>query len=109
MNDALGLIAQCEDEGVWPGYAPEVQSLNFPRGFMGRGRHDLATRTVCRSHSTNVAEADQAEEMHSTSRAHPCGILRRTALRPWITLERAFGCFALGRSHAGTAAGWVAD
>jgi exodeoxyribonuclease VIII len=37
MNDALGLIAQCEDEGVWPGYAPEVQCLNLPSWVYGRG------------------------------------------------------------------------
>jgi hypothetical protein len=36
MNDALGLIAQCEDEGVWPGYAPEVQCLNLPSWVYGR-------------------------------------------------------------------------
>jgi hypothetical protein len=38
MNDALGLIAQCEDEGVWPGYAPEVQCLNLPSWVYGRGQ-----------------------------------------------------------------------
>jgi hypothetical protein len=37
MNDALGLIAQCEDEGVWPGYAPEVQCLNLPSWVYGKG------------------------------------------------------------------------
>lgn len=36
MNDALGLIAQCEDEGIWPGYAPEVQCLNLPTWVYGR-------------------------------------------------------------------------
>jgi len=36
MNDALGLIAQCEDEGVWPGYAPEVQCLNLPSWVYGK-------------------------------------------------------------------------
>jgi exodeoxyribonuclease VIII len=36
MNDALGLIAQCEDEGVWPGYAPEVQALNLPAWAYGK-------------------------------------------------------------------------
>ena len=36
MNDALGLIAQCEDEGIWLGYAPEVQSLNLPSWVYGR-------------------------------------------------------------------------
>jgi hypothetical protein len=37
MNDALELIAQCEDEGVWPGYAPEVQCLNLPAWVYGKG------------------------------------------------------------------------
>jgi exodeoxyribonuclease VIII len=37
MNDALGLIAQCEDEGVWPGYAPEAQCLNLPSWVYGKG------------------------------------------------------------------------
>jgi hypothetical protein len=37
MNDALELIAQCEDAGVWPGYAPEVQCLNLPSWVYGRG------------------------------------------------------------------------
>jgi len=37
MNDALELIAQCEDEGVWPGYAPEVQCLNLPSWVYGKG------------------------------------------------------------------------
>jgi hypothetical protein len=37
MSDALGLIAQCEDEGVWPGYAPEVQCLNLPSWVYGKG------------------------------------------------------------------------
>jgi exodeoxyribonuclease VIII len=37
MNDALGLIAQCEDDGVWPGYAPEVQCLNLPSWVYGKG------------------------------------------------------------------------
>jgi exodeoxyribonuclease VIII len=36
MNDALDLIAQCEDEGVWPGYAPEVQCLNLPAWVYGK-------------------------------------------------------------------------
>jgi hypothetical protein len=36
MNDALELIAQCEDEGVWPGYAPEVQCLNLPSWVYGK-------------------------------------------------------------------------
>jgi hypothetical protein len=37
MSDALGLIAECEDAGVWPGYAPEVQSLNLPSWVYGKG------------------------------------------------------------------------
>ena len=37
MSDALGLIAECEDAGVWPGYAPEVQCLNLPSWVYGRG------------------------------------------------------------------------
>jgi exodeoxyribonuclease VIII len=37
MNDALGLIAQCEDDCVWPGYAPEVQCLNLPSWVYGKG------------------------------------------------------------------------
>ena len=36
MNDALGLIAECEDAGVWPGYAPEVQCLNLPAWVYGK-------------------------------------------------------------------------
>jgi hypothetical protein len=36
MNDALGLIAQCEDDGVWPGYAPVVQCLNLPSWVYGK-------------------------------------------------------------------------
>jgi exodeoxyribonuclease VIII len=36
MNDALGLIAQCEDAGEWPGYAPEVQCLNLPSWVYGK-------------------------------------------------------------------------
>lgn len=30
MNEALELIAKCEDEGHWPGYGNEVQTLNLP-------------------------------------------------------------------------------
>lgn len=30
MSDALTLITQCEDEGHWPGYGDEVQTLNLP-------------------------------------------------------------------------------
>lgn len=37
MNDALELIAQCEDAGVWPGYAPQVQCLNLPSWVYGKG------------------------------------------------------------------------
>jgi exodeoxyribonuclease VIII len=37
MNDALELIAQCEDAGVWPSYAPEVQCLNLPSWVYGKG------------------------------------------------------------------------
>lgn len=37
MNDALGLIAECEDAGVWPGYAPGVQCLNLPSWVYGKG------------------------------------------------------------------------
>lgn len=36
MNDALELIAQCEDAGEWPGYAPEVRCLNLPAWVYGR-------------------------------------------------------------------------
>lgn len=36
MNDALELIAQCEDEGVWPGYEAEVQALNLPAWAFGK-------------------------------------------------------------------------
>jgi exodeoxyribonuclease VIII len=37
MHDALGLIAQCEDEGVWPGYGDAVQGLNLPSWVYGKG------------------------------------------------------------------------
>ena len=37
MYDALGLIAECEDAGEWPGYAPEVQCLNLPAWVYGKG------------------------------------------------------------------------
>lgn len=37
MSDALSLIADCEDRGEWPGYAPEVQSLNLPPWAYGKG------------------------------------------------------------------------
>jgi len=30
MQDALALIARCEDENHWPGYGDEVQTLNLP-------------------------------------------------------------------------------
>jgi exodeoxyribonuclease VIII len=36
MNDALELIAQCEDEGRWPGYEATVQSLNLPAWAFGK-------------------------------------------------------------------------
>jgi hypothetical protein len=38
MTDALELIARCEDEGNWPGYAPEVQCLTCPRWVYGRAQ-----------------------------------------------------------------------
>jgi hypothetical protein len=37
MNDALDLIAQCEDEGVWPGYPTHVSALNLPVWAYGKG------------------------------------------------------------------------
>lgn len=37
MNDALELIAQCEDEGHWPGYEATVQALNLPAWVYGKG------------------------------------------------------------------------
>ena len=36
MNDALELIAQCEDEGHWPGYDGTVQTLNLPAWAFGK-------------------------------------------------------------------------
>ena len=37
-NTAGGsFFAECEDAGVWPGYAPEVQSLNLPSWVYGKG------------------------------------------------------------------------
>ena len=36
MNDALELIAQCEDEGHWPGYVAEAQTLNLPAWAYGK-------------------------------------------------------------------------
>jgi hypothetical protein len=36
MNDALELIAQCEDAGEWPGYAPESQCLNLHHWAYGK-------------------------------------------------------------------------
>jgi hypothetical protein len=36
MSDALSLIAECEDRGEWPGYAPEVQCLNLPHWAYGK-------------------------------------------------------------------------
>jgi hypothetical protein len=37
MNDALELIAQCEDAGAWPGYGDGVQTLNLPAWAYGKG------------------------------------------------------------------------
>lgn len=37
MNEALELIAKCEDEGHWPGYGDEVQTLNLPAWAYGKG------------------------------------------------------------------------
>jgi hypothetical protein len=37
MNDALGLIARCEDEGHWPGYEATVRALNLPAWAYGKG------------------------------------------------------------------------
>jgi hypothetical protein len=37
MNDALELIAQCEDDGHWPGYGATVQALNLPAWVYGKG------------------------------------------------------------------------
>lgn len=36
MNDALELIARCEDVGYWPAYEPEAQTLNLPAWAYGR-------------------------------------------------------------------------
>jgi len=36
MNDALELIARCEDEGVWPGYPTHVSALNLPVWAFGK-------------------------------------------------------------------------
>jgi exodeoxyribonuclease VIII len=36
MNDALDLIARCEDEGVWPGYPTHVSALNLPAWAFGK-------------------------------------------------------------------------
>ena len=36
MNDALELIAQCEDAGEWPGYGDGVQTLNLPAWAYGK-------------------------------------------------------------------------
>ena len=37
MTEALELIARCEDEGNWPGYGNEVQTLNLPAWAYGKG------------------------------------------------------------------------
>ena len=37
MNDALELIAQCEDAGEWPGYGDGVETLNLPAWAYGKG------------------------------------------------------------------------
>ena len=37
MNDALDLIAQCEDAGEWPGYGDGVETLNLPAWAYGKG------------------------------------------------------------------------
>ena len=37
MNDALHLIAQCEDAGEWPGYGDGVETLNLPAWAYGKG------------------------------------------------------------------------
>lgn len=36
MNDALDLIAQCEDAGEWPGYGDGVETLNLPAWAYGK-------------------------------------------------------------------------
>jgi hypothetical protein len=36
MNDALELIARCEDVGYWQGYEPEAQMLNLPAWAYGK-------------------------------------------------------------------------
>jgi exodeoxyribonuclease VIII len=36
MTEALELIARCEDEGNWPGYGNEVQTLNLPAWAYGK-------------------------------------------------------------------------
>jgi hypothetical protein len=38
MTDALELIARCEDEGNWPGYAPRGAVLNLPAWVYGRAQ-----------------------------------------------------------------------
>ena len=38
MTEALELIARCEDEGYWPGYGNEVQTLNLPAWAYGRAQ-----------------------------------------------------------------------
>ena len=36
MNDALELIAQCEDGGHWPGYEAQITALNLPAWAYGK-------------------------------------------------------------------------
>jgi exodeoxyribonuclease VIII len=36
MNDALDLIAECEDEGHWPGYEAQITALNLPAWAFGK-------------------------------------------------------------------------
>jgi hypothetical protein len=36
MNDALQLIAECEDRGEWPGYGDGVETLNLPAWAYGK-------------------------------------------------------------------------
>ena len=36
MNDALSLIAQCEDEGHWPAYGDGAETLNLPAWAYGK-------------------------------------------------------------------------
>ena len=36
MSDALSLIAECEDAGVWPGYGERIETLNLPAWAYGK-------------------------------------------------------------------------